>query len=266
MTSIVRWNALSGLLVCLVVLFAGRVVLADPPAAPKVSKFAPADDLVKQLDEYVEDLEEVVASKEKFTDSEGKLAKDSNALIVIALALGLHDVDNKYKASAGAVMEAAGQVAAAKDYASAKKAVAAVKAAVEAKGGGNAKLEWKKVASLEQLMKKVPLIHTRLKRYVKPRRFKRKAEDTAGYAAVLAVIAQGTLADTHEAKNPSQVKDWYTFSAGMRDAAAAVNAAIRAADQKATDKAMDNLAQTCDDCHAVFHEEGEKVTAGGGGN
>jgi len=41
----------------------------------------------------------------------------------------------------------------------------------------------------------------------------------------------------------------------MRDAAAEVNANIRAGDIEATEKAMEALAQSCDDCHAVFHEE-----------
>ena len=37
-------------------------------------------------------------------DGREKIGKDANTLIVIALALGLHDQENKYKADAGAVI------------------------------------------------------------------------------------------------------------------------------------------------------------------
>ena len=41
----------------------------------------------------------------------------------------------------------------------------------------------------------------------------------------------------------------------MRDDAGAVNAAIHKGDEAAADEAMKKLAQSCDDCHAVFHPE-----------
>ena len=109
------------------------------------------------------------------------------------------------------------------------------------------------MASLPELMKQVPLINTKLKRYVKPEKFKKKAKDTAGYTAVIAAIAQGSMADTSETKKPEQVKQWYGFSAAMRDDAGAVNAAIHQGDEPAAAKAMKKLHQSCEDCHAVFH-------------
>ena len=75
--------------------------------------------------------------------------------------------------------------------------------------------------------------------------------------AVIAIIAQGTMADTHEAKTPEQEQQWQAFSVQMRDAAGAVNAAIRAQDEAAAGAAMENLQQSCEDCHAVFHKEEE---------
>ena len=51
------------------------------------------------------------------------------------------------------------------------------------------------------------------------------------------------------------MKQWYKFSAAMRDDAGAVNAAIHKGDEPAAAKAMKKLAQSCDDCHAVFHPE-----------
>ncbi len=231
-----------------------RPAVAAPPAAPKVSSFAPAEDLVGQTDEYLKDLESAVASEQDYKDAQEKVAKQSNTLILIALALGLHDTDNKYKAAAPALFKAAGELASAKDYASAQAGVAAVKAALESKTGGAAALKWEKAASLEQLMKQVPLVNTKLKRFLKGSRFTKNAKETAGYTAVLATIAQGAQADTSEAKGPEQVQQWYQFSGQMRDHAAELNAAIHAKDRAVSEKAMKKLAQSCDDCHSVFHK------------
>ncbi len=227
----------------------------DAPAAPKVSTFAPAEDLANQADQYIKELEKVVANEQEYKDGEGKITKDSNTLIIIALALGLHDQDSKYKASAGALMKAAQDVAATKDFASAKKAVAAVQDAAGDKGKANVELKWEKVASLPELMKQVPLISTKLKMNVKGAKFKKKAKDTAGYTAVLAAIAQGTMADASAAKNPDQMKQWQKLSAAARDDAGAVNAAIHKGDEPAADEAMKKLNQSCEDCHAVFKPE-----------
>ena len=172
----------------------------DAADAPKVSTFAPAEDLARQADKFIESMKNTVASQEEYNDSEGKIGRDSNTLIVIALALGLHDQESKkYKARAGALMKAAQDVAATKDYASAK-----------------------------------------------------KAEDSAGYSAVIAAIAQGSIADTSATKNADQVKLWRKFSMAMRDDAGAVNAAIHKGDAPATAKAMKKLNQSCEDCHDVF--------------
>ncbi len=228
-----------------------------PPTPPKVSTFAPADDLASQVDQYIKDLEKVVATEDEYKDSisetNSKVANDANTLVVIALALGLHDQDSKYKAQAGALIEAAQDLAATKDYASAKKGVAAVKDAAAGKGAGGGALKWQKAASLPELMKEVPLINTKLTRLVKGANFQKKAKDTAGYSAAIAAIAQGSMADISEAKNADQVKQWYGFSAAMRDSAGSVNAAIHKADEPAAAAAMKKLAQSCDDCHAVFH-------------
>ncbi len=223
--------------------------------APKVSTFAPAKDLVGQADKYLAELDQTVASEGDYKDGTEKIARDANTLIVVALALGLHDQDSKYKASAGAMVKAAGELAATKDFEAAKKAVAALKDAAEGKGQAGGALKWAKVASLEELMKQVPVINTKLKMNVKGSKFKKKAKETAGYTAALAVIAQGSMADTSATKTADQVKQWREFSAAMRDDAGAVNAAIHNGDQDAADAAMKKLAQSCDDCHDVFHKE-----------
>ncbi len=227
-------------------------VRSDAADEPKVSTFAPAEDLVRQADKYIKTMKSTVASKDEYDDSEGKIGRDSNTLAVVILALGLHDQDNKYKAKAAALIKAAQDVAATKDYASAKKAVAALGkvAADEGKGGG--KLRWEKVAALPDLMKEVPIINTKLKLCVSKTRFKKKAKDSAGYTAVIAAIAQGVITDTSATKNAEQVKQWQKFSKALRDRAGAANAAIHKGDQPATAEVMKALNQSCEDCHAVF--------------
>lgn len=233
-------------------------VTPEPPAAPKVSTFASAKDVASQIDFYVARLEESVASEEEFKEAEAKLAKDSNTLILLALAAGMHDEDNKYKTAAPAIMKAAQELVKAKGFAATKEGVASVKKALESAGGNAADLKWVKSAALPDLMKQVPLVNSRLKRNLRGANFKKKANSNAGDAATLAVIAQGSLADTSEAKNDDEIKKWYGFCVQMRDAASGLNKAVRAGDQAAADKAMGALNQSCDDCHAVFHKEAEK--------
>jgi hypothetical protein len=231
------------------------------PPAPKVSTFAPAADLANQADRYIKELDEYVANEADYADNKDQIALKSNTLIIIALALGLHDVENKHQAHAGALMKAAQAVAVTKDFESAKKSVAALKAAAEGKVKSDVTLKWEKSASLPELMKEVPLVNTRLKRYIKPAKFKDKAKESAGCTAVLAAIAQGSIADTTETKNPEQVKQWFKFMGAMRDHAGSLNAAIHKGDEPAGAAAMKKLQQSCDDCHTVFHTEALKKTS-----
>jgi hypothetical protein len=233
----------------------GRAQAAEPspPPAPKVSTFAPAPDLERQADKYIRGFDEPTANAQNYKDDQDKIAKDANTLVIIALSLGLHDQPNKDQAHASALMKAAQNLAASKDYEAAKKAVAEVRDAAKGKGAAGGELKWQKVASLPELMKQVPLINNNLKRYLKPEKFKQKAKETQGYTAVIAAIAQGSIADTSEAKNPNQVKQWYEFMVTMRDAAGKLNAAIHKGDKTAADAAMTKLTKSCTDCHDVFH-------------
>jgi hypothetical protein len=102
-------------------------------------------------------------------------------------------------------------------------------------------------------MKEVAATDTRLRRNM--RRFDRLAEENARSAALLAVIAQATLYDTHEVKNPDDLGKWYQMSADMREVAASIGTAIRANDKAAAEAGIKRLTQSCDDCHAVFQTE-----------
>ncbi len=220
----------------------------------KVSAFAPTEDLVNQFDAILKDLSKAVESETEFKDAESKIPKDVNTLIVVAQALGLHDQENKYQKNAPAVVKAAQALAAANSYADVKQGVEALAKTV-AEGGDGPSLKWEKAASLEELMKAVPLINTKLKRNTTGARFKSRAKDTAGYAAVIAVIGHASITDLSETKSPEDVEKWKKYCVEMRDAAGALNAAIRAGDEKAAADVMVKLAQSCDDCHAVFHKE-----------
>jgi hypothetical protein len=225
------------------------------PMAAKVSGFAPAEDLENQVAAYLKEFDKAVASEEDYKDFADKLVKDANAFAVIALTLGMHDQDNKYKSRAAAMIKAAQQLAETKDLPSARKAIEALKAAAENDPPGSQPVKWEKVADLSQLMKAVPTINTRLRRQVQPARFKSRAKETAGYSAVLAAIAHASIVDTSEAKSDEQIKQWTQFCLDMRKEAAAVNAAIRAGNQEACDAAIERLTVSCDKCHEVFHKE-----------
>lgn len=231
--------------------------IGAPPEAPKVSTFAPAKDLAGQLLEYVEDLKQVVSSEQEYKDGEGKVAKQGNALMLIAMALGTHDSDNAYKATAPAILKASKDLAATKNYAAAKDGVNALAAAVEGKGvAGGGEAKWDKPSSLPELMKQVPAVNTKMK--MKLKQFAKGSKAVAGHSAVLAVIAQGSMYDTSEAKNEAQIKQWYDFCAVMRDSAGALNKAAHDKNKEAAEAANKKLAQSCDDCHAVFHPSEEK--------
>ena len=238
-----------------------ELAMADSPAKPaagagKISGFAPAEDLVSAMDKHIQDLEKATVNEEEYKDQvEGKFAKEGNAVILVALALGMHDQENKYKANAAALMEAAQKLASAKDYDSAKKGVEALAAAAKAEGKGSADLTWSKadVVALPDLMKYVPTVSTRLRTLIK--KLPNRAKDSAAAAAEIAVIGQGSLGKVSSTKKPDEGQKWQEYCAAMRDAAGSVNTIIHAGDKEAVADAMKKLQKSCDDCHDVFSPE-----------
>lgn len=238
------------LFIALIVVLAGPLQ-AEPPKPPQVSTFAPAEDLVGQAKAFVAAFDAALATEQDFKEKADQVKQNAHALAVVAVALGLHDRPNELKASAPALVKAAQQLAKAKEYAEAQAGLAGVKAAVEGKVKDGPELSWNtKVASLGQLMKQVTSTDARLRRNLK--RFDRLAADNAQNAALLAVIAQAAIADTHEVKDPADLPKWYQWCGDMREAAAGVNRAVKAKDPAAADMAAKRLMQSCDDCHAVF--------------
>ncbi len=231
---------------------------AEPPAAPKLSTLAPLADLEAQMKKYVADLGKATASEEAYKDlPEGKISRDASTVAVLALALGLDDQPNAYKDHAAAMIPAAEKLAATADYESAKKAAADLAAAAKGEAKAPGELKWVKVASMKALMEQVPLVNTALKRAVKK---EAKQKEAQGYSAVLAVIAQASMANVADTKKPQAAQQWFEFCTQMRNAAAAVNAGIHAKQITSEEEPrMDKLQKTCEDCHAVFHpKEKEK--------
>ncbi|MGQ9606456.1 MAG: hypothetical protein ACUVTW_09665 [Thermogutta sp.] len=247
-----RASILVAVLTVGIMAISGGLFAADVPPAPKASTFAPAQDLVVAVDSYIERIGEALADANEFADLQSRVVKDAETVSVLALVLGLHDEDNSYKAAASELIKTSQAVAQASDYAAAKAAFEKLQAAKTAKGG--AVTGWIRVASLKALMEQVPLVNSRLKRNL--RRFDRQAEGIAVDAAVLAAIAQGSMANLDETIQPSNSEKWFAFCEQMRDAAAAVNKAARAKDEASAVTAERALAKSCDDCHAIFHPEG----------
>ena len=240
----------------LVVTFSG-LLIANPPAAPQVSSFAPAEDILSQVDYYTDRLATAVADKDDYTKANQKrVAKDASTLSVLLLALGLHDQDHRLKASAAGLLPLAQRLAKSfEDYDTAKTAHDALADALQNGASGGSSLAWHKVADLEQLMKQVPTINNRLRRSLKESRFEKDTGKSAGYAAALAVIAQAAMSDTHKVENPEDTEKWYQYCAEMRDTAGAINAAIRRKDFEAATVAGTQLKGLCKQCHDVFREE-----------
>ena len=233
-------------------------LLAEAPKPPAASAYAPAQDVVSQIDYYLIDRTgKSLADKDKYSASlQKRVKKDANTLAVLLLAAGMHDEDNKYRAAAPAMLPLAQKLAdASEDFDKSAAILTELQAAAGQASSGGQPLQWEKVASLEQLMKQVPTINNSLKRALKQSRFEKSIEKSAGYSATLAVIAQAAMADTHEAKTPEDVEKWYKFTTVMRDAAGDINSAVRAKDFERATAAMEILKTNCDDCHAVFRKE-----------
>lgn len=230
------------------------VALADPPASPPVSKFAPIDDLAGQIELYAKEIDAALVTPAEYDEvKQTKVKKQAHAITVLALCLGMHDEDHPLKSAAPALIETSQKLA--KSSENADEAVAAGEALKQSLTAGPAsgELAWKRIASQGQLMKQVNTLHSRLKRSVTPTRFKRTAKEAGGDAAVLAAIGQAILFDTHEVKNEADLPQWYELSAQFRDLAGELNAACRAEDQAQAAELVKKLEKSCADCHKVFH-------------
>ncbi len=232
-------------------------LLSQPPEIPKISSFAPAKDLIQQVDFYIGRISESLADPADFDlAKQSRTLKDANTLAALALMLAVHDEQHPLKPGAAALLKSAQELSNAGENAQqAGAALEGVKRARAATEGSGEGVKWEKAASLSALMKAVPLVHTGLKRGVEPNRLARQAAQTAGQSAALAAIAQASLLDPEPAKTPADVERWVQLCIQMRDAAGEVNSAVHAQDQAQVATAMKRLTQSCDACHAKFRHE-----------
>ena len=252
MTGRVTFGFVSAMIAAALILAIGGLQAAELPPAPALSTLVPVEDLVAQAEYYVEELEECVEDSEEYEDSVEKIKRYSSTLAVIALSIGLHDQDSPLRSAAPVLVKGCQELAGAQNYAGARSGVASIKAAFSSRGNPAA-LKWGKVADLHALMEQVPLINTRLKRYM--RRFKKGIPYVIGNSAALVAIGQGSMANADETEAPDQVAAWYKYCVQMRDSASALNKAVHDEDEDAAKAAMEALQQSCDDCHAVFHQD-----------
>jgi hypothetical protein len=250
----VRWGAALAFVGASVVV---PPVLSQTPEIPKISRYAPAKDLIQQVDFYIGRMSESLADPADFDlAKQSRMLKDANTLAALALMLSVHDEPHPLKPGAGALLKSAQDLSNVGENAQlAVAALEAVKRARAATQGGGEVVKWEKAASLSALMKAVPLVHTGLKRGVEPNRLARQAAQTAGQSAALVAIAQASLLDPEPAKSPAEVERWVQLCIQMRDAAGEVNSAVHAQDQAQVEKAMKRLTQSCDACHAKFRHE-----------
>ena len=237
--------------------FVPTSLMAAEPQAAAVSTFAPADDLVDQIGFFVGRVDEALAKKVEYDEAkQTRVKKDAHTLAVLALALGLHDKDHPRKSSAAALVKSSQALA--KDFENfdlATAALANVKKAAAGEVQDPAPLKWEKVASMGALMKQVTFVNGNLSRAVNGQRFARQSAAAAAQAATLAVIAQSTVFDTHEVKDPADLEKWYQLSNEWRDAAAEINSAAHAGDQAKAAAGYKRMHKSCDACHEVFRPE-----------
>ena len=224
---------------------------------PKVS------DLEPQIDEYVNTIKKNLDDLDgsiRFADDADVLYRDANTLVLLALALGVSDENNKYKKSAPAIIAAAKKLETAKTFDVAQKAVAELEKSLTVVSA-SAQLKWEKVASLKPLMKAVPNINNVVKRNLRNEAaLKRGTTKVMQGTATLAVIGQGSVPNADETTSPDSADEWKKLCYSFRDAALEVNAKTTAyVDEKATfddvDAAFETLSDTCNACHELFFHD-----------
>jgi cytochrome c556 len=247
----------SFILLCVVLLgafVAGAKFASEPPAPPKVSTFAPAADLISQVEYYQKRMETALASEADFDEAkQARIVKDASVMAVLAQHLAMHDTDHPLKGSAAAAAQAAQKLITATDFKSASESYRELENALAGKGP-DVEAKWGKVAAMGQLMKQVSVINASLKRGLQPSRLKSQAKKTTGESATLAAIANSLLFDTHEVKNEADMPDWYDYSAEFRESAGALNAAIKTGQVAKVSPALKRMSTSCDTCHKKFQK------------
>ncbi len=236
-------------------LMSGLLAATDGDAtATKLSQFAPAPDLGFELKALVAQIHKALADPADYEDAaQGRVAKDANTIAVLAMVLAHHDQPNPYQKSAALVVQRALELAdASGNYAAAHAAMEKLDQALAASSGGP--VAWKAIGNSEQLMLQVPRLNTSLRRAINGRRFARSRDKAAALSATLAALAQVSMMDHSYCSTAADRTKWEAYCAAMRDAAAKCNQAVHANDPVAAKKMLNQMMQSCDDCHEAFRD------------
>lgn len=222
----------------------------------KVSDFAPVKETESQLDYFAKKIGKDLDTKEDYGEAEQKrVGLDASTVSVLALTLGMHDKENKFKAGAAKLVEIANELAEnSDDYDAAKEAHAALMAALKTPPKSDEELSWDEpVADLAMLMQQVPIINDGVRRAVNDkRRFKRNAKRSAARAVTLAAISHAAMMDTNYCSDEDDEKVWKKICGEMRDSSVDVYKALMKTDQDSAKEASARVVATCTPCHDQF--------------
>jgi hypothetical protein len=232
---------------------------AAVPAPVPLSKIAPVKDLMAQKDYFVGRVAEALESKDGYIEAmQDRLFKDASVLAVILQGLALHDEDNPLKSAApGLRAQVKVLIERRADYDVAKAEFDRLDAALKNPAAGEgAALTWDDHPELGQVMLWVSTYNSRLRRGSSAADFESRLQDTAEASAVVALIGQAIITDTHEVMNPDDKAKWYEFAAKLRDLSGEINSAVVAKDQAKAGAAYAQLyPANCTACHETFRVE-----------
>jgi len=237
----------------------------------KVVPLPPVADLVAQVDYYMTRMGrsmDFLRATPRYVASAADVVRDSNALALIALAIGLAEEDSKYKGPAPHIIAAAQSLAAAQNYPEGRRAFEALRRALTNTEEAPP-LSWSDgVAGLTPVMQALPNLSSAVNRTTDTELklntlLDRQPQQVFSQLAALAAISQGSIPLVAETELPDAVEDWKRYCEEFRDAAIKANAA---AHQFARDRAEGRvpdysifrtaflaMRESCDDCHRVFY-------------
>jgi hypothetical protein len=221
----------------------------------KPSNYAPAKDLVAQVDDFMNRIEKDLASEAEYgEDQQDRVVKNGNTLAVIALVLSNHDDEVSLRAPGAKVIDTSLRLAeSASDYSKAKSAFGELQAVLKS-NGDKVPMKWKSVGDIGELMLQVPILNTSLRRAVLGRRFESTRDKSAALTATLAAVAQISIYDDTYCSDDDEQKEWVELFILMRDAAGQCNLAVREGDQDKAKHWLKEMTRACDDCHDKFRE------------
>jgi len=239
--------------------------------AAEVVPLPPVEDLVAQIDAYITRMGQSMGFLDgapRYLASAADVIRDSNALALIALAIGLAESDSKYKRSAPHIIAAAQNLAAAQNYPEGRRAFEALRRSLTNTEEAPP-LSWSnRVASLAPVMQALPNLSSAVNRTTDTELklntlLDRQPQQVFSQLAALAAISQGSIPLVAETEQPDAVEDWTRYCEEFRDAAIKANAAAhqfardraggRVPDYSIFRTAFLAMRESCDDCHRVFY-------------